>query len=265
MKLQSLLFSTLLTTSCVFGFDIRLSPDTTLQFCRVIRVYPDSVDIAYTDSSTHEEGVTTLKYEELPADIRNQYFDSYNVTQYRKHFSESQEELRQRIVAANERAKREAEANGLAEEQKRIAAAAQQNAHKSSPVTTQWTPDVQYAYAIKCIEGIGIEKNEVLGVEWLLDGAKKGHVKSQSAIGYCYMTGCGVLQNLVESKKWLKLAAAGGDVTASKNLELIANAERKSILSSSLERFIMYFIYIAIIALVGYFSKKVISKFKNNK
>ena len=103
-----------------------------------------------------------------------------------------------------------------------------------------------YDSGISCIEGNGVIKNPEKGAQYLLSAAERGHVKSESAIGYCYITGCGVSQNIEEAEKWLKLAASSGDITAKKNLEIINDIKHKRFLSN-----IKLFAVIFFVSLLG--------------
>lgn len=121
MNLKPCILASLLVVSSAFGFDIQLSSETTLRFCRVIKVYPDSVDVAYTNGSTFEEGVILLRYEQLPPEIQRMYFDPRTVAQYRNKLAAAETQREAAAVAVAVEKKRQVE-EAKAKEVARLAA-----------------------------------------------------------------------------------------------------------------------------------------------
>lgn len=277
MKLKPYIFGTLLaslflTSSTIFGFEIRLSPSTILQFCQVIKVHPDSVDISYTDSSTHEEGVTTIGYDSLPQEIQNQYFDPYQVTQYRKQLKEANIRRDAEIKAAEEmrrqaaiEAQRQANIARQSTTQNSSEAVAVNNAKLAYQRASMGFADDQYTYGVYCIEGVGVQKDPKTGASWLLLAAKNGNVKSQSAIGYCYMSGCGVLQNLKEAKKWLQIAASYGDETAKQNLIIVNKYQEENSVYTGIIRGVGYIFLMLIVGFTFTIVRRFWSRLKSQK
>jgi Sel1 repeat len=218
-----ILFGVFLVPVSGFSFDVRLSPWTTLQYCRVIRVNADTAEISYTDSSTQEEGVTTISYDLLPSEIKARYFDPYQVAQRRKQMAAENLHKESVVYEENHSVNLPQQAiehldpiNGS------VGHAIQTRRLSIEEIATD-----QYTTGISYLEGTGVRQNPVEGARWLLMSAKNGNVKSQSAIGYCYMAGLGVNQNLQEAKTWLQKASSLGDQVAIQNLQIIKEEERK--------------------------------------
>ena len=59
-------------------------------------------------------------------------------------------------------------------------------------------------------------------VKWYRKAAEQGFAEAQYSLGVMYAEGRGVQQDFVQAHMWFDLAAASGDSSAGKNMEIIA-------------------------------------------
>ena len=58
-------------------------------------------------------------------------------------------------------------------------------------------------------------------VKWYRKAAEQGHEYGQNNLGFCYITGEGVVKNDLEGYKWVLLAAAKGAKKAKENASIV--------------------------------------------
>lgn len=71
--------------------------------------------------------------------------------------------------------------------------------------------EMQYNYGVRLTKGIGISKNERLGVVFTLAAARQKYTKAMSWLGILYSTGVGVEENQWRAVEWFEEAIAEGD------------------------------------------------------
>ena len=69
--------------------------------------------------------------------------------------------------------------------------------------------------------GIGVPVDYIAARSNFVTAANAGDVEAARYLGIIYLRGKGVAKDRVEAAKWLRMAAAGGDVMAKRNLELL--------------------------------------------
>lgn len=78
------------------------------------------------------------------------------------------------------------------------------------------------AYAAMCALGCGVEKDPVEAYLWFLQGATRGDVRSQVALGMCLAGGVGTPLNRLEGAYWLYRAGKAGSMLAIEVLGALA-------------------------------------------
>ena len=58
------------------------------------------------------------------------------------------------------------------------------------------------------VNGRGIERDDVVAVEWYRKAAEQGNVRAQYSLGVMYETGQGISQDNVQAYLWYDLAAS---------------------------------------------------------
>lgn len=69
--------------------------------------------------------------------------------------------------------------------------------------------------------GLGVEKDEALAVQWYLKGAEQGNKDAQYNLGTLYSNSKGALQNSELAMSWYLKAANQGDADASYNIGIL--------------------------------------------
>ena len=85
----------------------------------------------------------------------------------------------------------------------------------------------QYALSYCYDRGEAVEKNAVKAAMWSIRAAEQGFAKAQYALSNCYRTGDGVGVDLEASASWLRKAADNGDKRAQYNLGLAIEQGRE--------------------------------------
>ena len=86
---------------------------------------------------------------------------------------------------------------------------------------SQGDVEAEYEIAWRSDLGMGLPKDEALGLEFLLSAAAKGHVLAQNNLGARYVSGEGVPVDLIEAYLWFHKAAEAGDRKAGKNRDSV--------------------------------------------
>jgi TPR repeat protein len=82
------------------------------------------------------------------------------------------------------------------------------------PLAEQGDAEAQHLMGTMFRLGTGVEKNFLLGLEWLAKAGEQGHLGAQARLGNIYFWGDplnNLPQDLAAAKKWLLLAAEQGD------------------------------------------------------
>lgn len=81
-------------------------------------------------------------------------------------------------------------------------------------------PRAAYDLGLRFMRGDGLRQNSYEGIKWMRNAAERGDHKAQSALGRLYLTGLEEMgADYNEAQRWLRLAAAKGDVEAAKLLK----------------------------------------------
>jgi TPR repeat protein len=77
------------------------------------------------------------------------------------------------------------------------------------PLARQGEAGPQYVAGILLLEGRGVPRDALAGVDWLRRSAEGGDPRAQSALGRCYEKGLGVRRDVVRAYMWHSIAVAG--------------------------------------------------------
>ena len=67
--------------------------------------------------------------------------------------------------------------------------------------------------------GRGVERDDVLAVEWYRKAAEQGNVRAQYSLGVMYETGQGISQDNVQAYLWYDLAASHPSVEQEQSIK----------------------------------------------
>jgi TPR repeat protein/serine/threonine protein kinase len=76
----------------------------------------------------------------------------------------------------------------------------------------------RYLMAVCHSEGLGVEKDSVIAMEYYKECAERGYAGAQAYLGFCYYMGIGVEKNYTEAIRWYRIAADQGFSGAQSNL-----------------------------------------------
>lgn len=80
----------------------------------------------------------------------------------------------------------------------------------------------QTVTAVRYRDGIGVEKDPLLGFDYFLKAANQGFDVAQASVGVCYAQGEGTRRDVREAGFWLRQAAQQGNEFANKWIRYIA-------------------------------------------
>ncbi|MEW8351374.1 MAG: tetratricopeptide repeat protein, partial [Candidatus Thiodiazotropha taylori] len=75
-----------------------------------------------------------------------------------------------------------------------------------SPLAEQGSVEAQYRMAIMSQGGLGIAVNELMAYKYMKAAAESGHAMAQHGLGFMYLEGECVEQNLERAVEWFKKA-----------------------------------------------------------
>jgi TPR repeat protein len=78
------------------------------------------------------------------------------------------------------------------------------------PVAEKGNLDAQYRLAIMYQNGLGLVRNELLAMKWMVAAANQGFALAQHGLGFMYMEGDCVAKNSEKAVIWFKKAAEQG-------------------------------------------------------
>ncbi len=81
--------------------------------------------------------------------------------------------------------------------------------------------EAKFSLGMICYNGYGGEKNYGKALEYFQVAANQNHPESQFMLGVMYHYGYGVTVDLLQARKWLRLALANGYASASKELNML--------------------------------------------
>uniref|UniRef100_A0AC34FX24 Sel1 repeat family protein n=1 Tax=Panagrolaimus sp. ES5 TaxID=591445 RepID=A0AC34FX24_9BILA len=79
-------------------------------------------------------------------------------------------------------------------------------------------PEAQHILGLKYTEGVGVEKDYELAIEWYEKAVKNGFAGSANNLGTLHEKGTGVEKNFEKAFYYYKLASQWGDTQAMQNL-----------------------------------------------
>jgi TPR repeat protein len=88
----------------------------------------------------------------------------------------------------------------------------------------QNVPKAQFYVGTYYADGIVYEKNPAEALKWFKLAAEQDYAEAQYRVGACYYNGIGVEKNREEALKWFRLAAKNGDTMAIEVLEKLGKA-----------------------------------------
>ena len=78
------------------------------------------------------------------------------------------------------------------------------------PVAESGNEDAQYRLAVMYQNGLGVVRNELLAMKWMVAAAKQDFPLAQHGLGFMYMEGDCVAKNGEKAVLWFKKAAEQG-------------------------------------------------------
>lgn len=96
------------------------------------------------------------------------------------------------------------------------------------PLAEQGDAAAQDCIAAMYCEGLGVEKDEVLGASWYQKAAEQGYAQAQNAIGAMYVNGIGVEQDVNKGLAFIVAAAKQGLDVAKQNAYALYYEEAQS-------------------------------------
>ena len=90
----------------------------------------------------------------------------------------------------------------------------------------------QYQLARMFYNGFGVEQSYQEAVIWKRKAAEQGHAHAQYKLALMFYNGVGVEQSYEDALTWMRKAAEQGYVDAQKQIRIIANAKRFSIIKN---------------------------------
>ena len=78
------------------------------------------------------------------------------------------------------------------------------------PIAEKGDADSQYRLAIMYQNGLGVVRNELLAMKWMVSAANQGFAMAQHGLGFMYMDGDCVAKNGEKAVFWFKKAAEQG-------------------------------------------------------
>lgn len=90
------------------------------------------------------------------------------------------------------------------------------------PLARQGDASSQFQLGWLYIEGNGVPQNLEQGVQWYTQSAQQGYAFAQTALGRMYESGTGVQTNYPLAYMWYSVAASTWDKTAAKDRDRIA-------------------------------------------
>jgi len=78
------------------------------------------------------------------------------------------------------------------------------------PFAEKGNPDAQYRLAIMYQNGLGVVRNELLAMKWMVAAANQDFPLAQHGLGFMYMEGDCVAKNSSKAVSWFKKAAEQG-------------------------------------------------------
>ena len=100
--------------------------------------------------------------------------------------------------------------------------------------------DALTAVGIMYIVGVGVEQNDLKGLEYIIKAANQSHPKAQYTLGALYYLGIGVSLDYEKAFSWINLSAKQGYLDAQHNLaEMYENGKGTS---KSLEKAYEYYL-----------------------
>ena len=78
------------------------------------------------------------------------------------------------------------------------------------PVAEKGVADAQYRLAIMYQNGLGVVRNELLAMKWMVAAANQGFPLAQHGLGFMYMEGDCVAKNGEKAVLWFRRAAEQG-------------------------------------------------------
>lgn len=91
---------------------------------------------------------------------------------------------------------------------------------------TPYEQSQRYNESLRCLEGLGVQKNETRSFELNREAATEGHADAVLAMGWFYLNGTGVARDLDQARKWYRKSAKRGDTRAMFSLGQMAQDER---------------------------------------
>lgn len=71
-------------------------------------------------------------------------------------------------------------------------------------------PEAQFELGRRYLQGVGLERNDVMALYWVRAAAEQGYARAQAGLGWMYAVGRGVERNDAQSFVWYERAAREG-------------------------------------------------------
>ena len=79
-------------------------------------------------------------------------------------------------------------------------------------------PDAQFELGRRYLQGVGLERNDVMALHWVRAAAQQGYARAEAGLAWMYAVGRGVVRDDVQAFDWYKRAAENGYMVAQRML-----------------------------------------------
>ena len=79
-------------------------------------------------------------------------------------------------------------------------------------------PDAQFELGRRYLQGVGLERNDVMALHWVRAAAQQGYARAEAGLAWMYAVGRGVVRDDAKAFEWYKRAAENGYVVAQRML-----------------------------------------------
>lgn len=79
-------------------------------------------------------------------------------------------------------------------------------------------PDAQFDLGRRYLQGVGLERNDVMALHWVRAAAQQGYARAEAGLAWMYAVGRGVVRDDVQAFDWYKRAAENGYMVAQRML-----------------------------------------------
>ena len=79
-------------------------------------------------------------------------------------------------------------------------------------------PDAQFELGRRYLQGVGLERNDVMALHWIRAAAQQGYARAEAGLAWMYAVGRGVVRDDAKAFGWYRRAAESGYVVGQRML-----------------------------------------------